>query len=258
MADTPLITACIVTYNSEGHIGNVLSSLLSSTIAHRMEIMVVDNASSDGSAAIVQKDFPNVRLIKLKKNIGFGQGHNQALSYMNAPYHLIVNPDITLEPDELEKMIAFLDGRRDVVLLTPRVLHPDGSEQFLPKEQPTLHYLLSGYLERLGRPFTTWRSSYTWRDKMISDPTELYFATGCFMLMRADAFAAVGGFDSRYFLYMEDADLTTEMKAKGLTLYHPDFSVTHVWARENVRNLRGTLRHVKAIMQYFRKWGWRI
>ena len=147
MADTPLITACIVTYNSEKHIANVLSSLMSSTIAQRMEIMVVDNASSDRSAAIVQEDFPSVRLIKLDNNIGFGQGHNQALSYMNAPYHLIVNPDITLEPDILEKMVAFMDRRRDVVLLTPKVLHPDGGEQFLPKEQPSLHFLLGGYLE---------------------------------------------------------------------------------------------------------------
>jgi len=258
MAGTPLITACIVTYNSEKHIGNVLSSLMSSSIAHRMEVMVVDNASSDQSAAIVQEDFPSVRLMKLEKNIGFGQGHNQALSYMNAPYHLIVNPDITMEPDVLEKMVAFMDSRRDVVLLTPKVLHPDGSEQFLPKEQPSLHNLLGGYLERLGQPFTRWRSRYTWREKELTSPAELYFATGCFMLMRADAFRAVGGFDPRYFLYMEDADLTAEMKARGMTLYHPDFCVTHVWARENVHHFRGTMRHVKAIIQYFQKWGWRL
>ncbi len=258
MADTPLMTACVVTYNSEKHISNVLSSLLNSTIACKMEIMVVDNASADRTAEIVQETFPGVRLVKLMKNVGFGQGHNQALPFLSAPYHLIVNPDITFEPDALEKMAAFMDSRRDVALLTPKVLHPDGSEQFLPKEQPSLHFLLGGYLERLGRPFTTWRGRYTWRGKAALEPCELSFATGCFMLTRADAFRAVGGFDPRYFLYMEDADLTKELKARGLALYHPGFCVTHVWARENVHNWKGTMRHVKSMVQYFGKWGWRL
>jgi GT2 family glycosyltransferase len=78
MADTPLITACIVTYNSEKHIENVLASLLQSTVASRMEIMVVDNASTDRTVVIVEAGFPCVRLIKLSLNIGFGMGHNKA------------------------------------------------------------------------------------------------------------------------------------------------------------------------------------
>ena len=258
MADTPLLTACIVTYNSEEHIANVLASLFQSTIADRMEITVADNASTDRTAAIVQENFPDVRLVKLHQNIGFGPGHNKALPFLNAPYHLIVNPDITFEPDVLERMIAFMDSRADVALLTPRVLHMDGSEQFLPKELPSIHFLLGGYLERLGRPFTAWRRRYTWRDRSMTEPTELFFATGCFMLARAAAFKAVDGFDLRYFLYMEDADLTRKMKTKGLTLYHPGFSVTHVWARESAHSLKGTWLHIKSMMQYFCKWGFKI
>jgi GT2 family glycosyltransferase len=177
---------------------------------------------------------------------------------MIAPYHLIVNPDITMEPDVLERMAAFMDSRPDVVLLTPKVKHIGGSEQFLPKEPPSVHFLLGGYLERLGRPFTTWRGRYTWRDRQITEPVELNFATGCFMLARADAFKAAGGFDPRYFLYMEDADLTREMKKQGLTLYYPGFSVTHVWSRDSAHSFRSTLLHVKSMMQYFGKWGFRI
>jgi GT2 family glycosyltransferase len=258
MADSPLITACIITYNSEKHIENVLASLFQSTVINRMEITVVDNASTDRTAALVEASYPGVRLIKLPQNIGFGQGHNKALPYMNAPYHLIVNPDITMEPDVLERMTAFMDTRADVALLTPKVLHPDGSEQFLPKELPSIHFLLGGYLERLGRPFTSWRSRYTWRDREVTEPVELFFATGCFMLARADALKVVGGFDPRYFLYMEDADLTREMKAKGVTLYHPGFSVTHVWSRDSAHSLKSTLMHVKSMMQYFCKWGFRL
>ncbi len=258
MADKPLLTVCIVTYNSESHIGNVLSSLYKSTVAPWMQVMVVDNASTDGTVSIVETGFPDVHLVCLPQNIGFGQGHNKALPYLNAPYHLIVNPDITFEPDVLEKMVGYLDGCKDAVMLTPRVLHPDGSEQFLPKEMPSIHFLLSGYLERLGQPFTGWRGKYTWRDKEHLEPVELHFATGCFMLVRASAFREAGGFDPRYFMYMEDSDLTLTMKAKGLTLYHPGYSVTHVWARENVRSIRGTLMHVRSIIKFFNKHGWRL
>lgn len=258
MADTPLITACIVTYNSEKHIESVLDSLHGSTIANRMEITVVDNASSDRTVTIVEENFNGVRLLKLPQNIGFGQGHNQALPYLSAPYHLIVNPDITIEPDVLERMIAFMDSRPDVALLTPKVLHPDGSEQFLPKELPSVHYLLGGFLERLGRPFTSWRRRYTWQDRGVTEPAEHFFATGCFMMVRADAFKAAGGFDPRYFLYMEDADMTREMKKQGLTLYHPGLSVTHVWSRDSAHSFRSTLMHVKSMLQYFGKWGFRL
>ncbi len=258
MADTPLLTACIVTYNSEKHICNVLSALFSSTIAPRISVYVVDNHSADATTSLVETNFPQAHLIRLPENIGFGQGHNQVLPFLSAPYHLIVNPDITIEPDLLERMTAYLESREDVALLTPKVLHPDGSEQFLPKELPSLHSLAGGYLEKLGRPFTTWRGAYTWRDKPVTEPRELFFATGCFMLARAGAFQSVGGFDPRYFLYMEDADLTRKMKARGLTLYHPGFAVTHVWARENTRSFRGTRLLMQSMVKYFSKWGWRI
>lgn len=255
---TPLLTACIVTYNSEKHIGNALSSLLQSTVANRMEIIVVDNASADRTAAIVEADYPGVRLLKLPQNTGFGKGHNKVIPYMNAPYHVIVNPDITLEPDVLERMIAFMESREDVALLTPKVLHPDGSEQFLPKELPSVHFLMGGFLERLGWPFTAWRGKFAWRDKPATEPKELFFATGCFMLVRADAFRAVNGFDPRYFLYLEDADFTRKIKHHGLTLYHPGFSVTHVWARDSAHSLRSTWMHVRSMVKYFNKWGWRL
>ncbi len=258
MPDTPLMTACIVTYNSQEHIRNVLTSLKMSTIGSRMNIIVVDNASQDDTAGIVESEFPDVRLIKLTENIGFGKAHNKALPYMNAPYHVIVNPDITLQPDVLEQMADFMDSRPDVSLLSPKVLHPDGKEQFLPKELPSVHYLMGGFFETFGKPFTTWRGRYTWREKGIAEPTEACNATGCFMFTRASALKAVNGFDNRYFLYFEDADLTREMKKQGIVLYHPGFAVTHVWARESARKFKSTMMLIRSMTQYFHKWGWKI
>ena len=258
MADAPLITVCIVTYNSEKHIQQALASLMGSTMARNIEITVVDNASADQTASVVEAGFPTVRLFKLAHNIGFGPGHNMALPYLNAPYHVMMNPDITIGPDLLERMAAFMDSRDDVALLTPRVMNPDGSEQFLPKELPSVHFMLGGNLERFGKPFTSWRSRYTWRDKAVLEPVETQFATGCFMFTRASAYLAAGGFDPRYFLYMEDADLTRRMKAHGLTLYHPGFSVTHVWAREDTRSARALMLHIQSMVKYFCKWGWRV
>lgn len=258
MAQRFRLSACVVTYNSEKHITSVLECLFASTISDQMQVFVVDNASKDGTVALVKESFPNVQVIALQENLGFGRGHNQVLPYLDSDYHLIVNPDVTFQPDVLEKMTSFLDCHREAATLTPRVLHPDGQEQFLPKELPSLHFMAGGYLERLGKPFSTWRKKYTWEISPPASPRELSFATGCFMLMRTSAYLAVKGFDPRYFLYMEDIDLARKLKTQGQTLYHPGFFVTHVWARDSARSIRGTLTMLKSMGLYFHKWGWRI
>ncbi|MGN0779591.1 MAG: glycosyltransferase family 2 protein, partial [Aristaeellaceae bacterium] len=137
-----------------------------------------------------------------------------------------------------------------------RVFNQDGTEQFLPKKQPTIRYLLGGRLERLGEPFRSLRRDFTLQNQTITQPTPVGFATGCFLLIRTDVFRQLKGFDERFFLYQEDSDLSRRAMEIGQIIYHPDMCVTHVWARENTRTLRGNLRQVASIIKFFRKWGW--
>lgn len=245
------VTASIVTYNSANEISEVLNSL---SQAKNIEIFVIDNASEDNTREIVKKEFPEIKLIASPKNLGFGGGHNLAIEQIDSNYHIIVNPDISVEKDEIEKMLSYMEANPDVVVLTPRVLNTDGSEQFLPKRRPNLKYLFGGRLESKFKVCYRWRSEYTMRDEHIETPIQVDFATGCFMVCRSEALKKIGGFDERYFLYFEDADLTREMQKIGKTMYVPSVHVTHKWKRENGKLGKGFFLALHSMFKYFRKW----
>ena len=154
-------------------------------------------------------------------------------------------------------MTAWMDAHPEAVILTPRVMNQDGTEQFLPKGEITVRHLLGGRLERLGGCFRRWRREFTLADARVTGPRKVHFATGCFLLIRTEAFRTLRGFDPRFFLYQEDSDLSRRAEQLGDIVYHPDMVVTHAWARENTRTLRGNLRQVRSICQYFHKWGWK-
>lgn len=248
-----MLSMSIVTYNNQSEIRNVLKSIFQNSL-NDAEVFVVDNASSDTTTAIVESEFPQVNLIKLNNNIGFGAGHNSILGKLNSKYHVCVNPDITLIPGEIEKMIQFMERNEDVSLIGPRVLNEDGTEQFLPKRRPQLRYAIGGFWENRASIFRKWRSEYTMSDEKIEHPIEVDFCSGCFMVFRTDAFKKCGGFDDRYFLYYEDADLTMKMKEFGKTLYVPDFSVIHKWERKSHKFNKATLYMIQSMFKYFWKW----
>ena len=250
-----MISACIVSYNSKGKMAGALNSLKNSETP--VQTFVVDNASTDGSAQWVRAVAPWAQVIETGKNLGFGSGNNRVIPHLKSKYHVLVNPDITFEPDLIGRMEAYMDAHPETVILTPRVQNPDGTEQFLPKKEISVHYLLGGRLEKLGNPFKRWRKEYTLADQPINRPIPVAFATGCFLMIRTEAFLQLGGFDERFFLYQEDSDLSRRARELGEITYHPDMTVTHDWARENVHTLKGNLRQVHSMLKYFHKWGWR-
>lgn len=248
------ITASIVTYNNANEILKVLKSLTDLRISG-FHIIVVDNASIDETKKLVVENYPFVELISLPKNIGFGAGHNIALERIESDYHIFINPDITVEPGQISKMIDFLEEHKDVVILTPKVLNNDGSEQFLPKVFPKFRYVISGKFENKCRICYKWRSQYTFRDRKILQPIEIQYSTGCFMVCRTDALRKVGGFDERYFLHFEDADLTRRMMQQGKIIYYPYVHVTHEWQRDNIKNRKIGKIALQSLFKYYRKWG---
>lgn len=141
------VTASIVTYNSADEILTVLQSL-SKVELDDFQIVVVDNSSIDNTVELVKKNYPTVNIISLKENIGFGSGQNIAIKQIESDFHIIINPDINVESDEIVKMLAYLEANKEVVLLTPKVLNNDGTEQFLPKVFPKIKYVISGKLEK--------------------------------------------------------------------------------------------------------------
>jgi len=248
------ISISIVTYNNRNEIIGVLNSIRHSDDLKEFEIFIVDNCSNDGTADFIEQEYPECKVLRMTKNLGYGSGHNQAIRIVESDYHVIINPDIQFAPGTIKQFEEYLDANPNVVLISPRVINTDGSVQNLPRKKPTIKFLLGGLLESKGQMFKNWRDEFTLANENIVEPIEIDFCTGCFMFCRTSALQNCNGFDERYFMYGEDADLTRELQKIGKTMYVPQIEVIHEWKREN-RSLKGRLRQVTSMTKYFFKWG---
>ena len=217
-------------------------------------MIVVDNASKDNTVSQIKAKYPWVRVIEKNENLGFGKAHNIVIRNTNSTYCLIVNPDIELRADTISEAIHFLKQHPDVCMLTPCVLNPDGTQQYLPKKNPAMKYLIGGLGERYLKRCAKLRDEYTMKNQMITKPIEVEFCTGAFMVAKTDALHMVGGFDERYFLYFEDADLTREIRKIGKAVYHPDVVVIHKWHRDNKKIGKSFGVALLSLFTYMKKW----
>jgi GT2 family glycosyltransferase len=260
----PRISVSLVSYK-DGivELADIISSLCRNDIISAW--VVVDNAAAEDSCAAEELrlyvEKLGGRYIATPKNLGFGAAHNLALRSMqevSSEFHLMVNPDILFDDSVLPGLVSVLDARPQVGWVMPKVLYPNGSQQFLCKLLPTpldfavrrfvpvrLHSLIRGYLDR-----------YELRGLENSESTTVPFLSGCFVMVRRAVLQAVGGFDERYFLYMEDVDLCRRMAAHCELLYWPDIFVTHGFRRGSHRSLKLMLTHLRSSIIYFNRWGW--
>lgn len=248
------VSASVVTHNSAVVIEQLLDSLYTHTRGVELQVYVVDNASTDDTLDRVRASFPQAVLLPQTDNRGFGHGHNCVIPLLSSDYHLIINPDITFDHDVLKELCAFMEQHRDVVLTTPQIRFPDGRIQAVPRRAPKWRYALGGRLEKLGGPFRRWRTRYTLRDCPLTEYIDLTFCTGCFMLIRTEAFRAVGGFDEAYFLYCEDADLSRRLQPYGRLLCLPSVTVQHAWERGSSKSWFLFRTHMRSLWIYFEKW----
>jgi GT2 family glycosyltransferase len=217
---SPELAAVIVNYNAGSGLRTALQSIADEMASRAWEAVVVDNASADGSGDIVVEFAPHARVIRNTVNVGFGRGINQGVAASSAPFILIMNPDCRLEPGAVATMRAELDARRQCAIVGPRVLDPDGSEQGSARGDPDM---LTGLFGRTGRLRKLLPSSAVSRRNVVGSSREsgiVDWVSGACMLVRRSAFDEVGGFDARYFLYWEDADLCRRLRARGYEIRH--------------------------------------
>lgn len=248
------ITASIVTYNSVDEIDILMKSLEESSYFERMTIYVVDNASKDDTVAHIRKNYPWACVIKSKENLGFGHAHNIVIKNVHSIYHLIVNPDISVSTETIKDAITYMEKNPDIAVLTPYVMNVDGTQQFLPKKNPSMKYMFGGMFENKFKFCKRLREEYTLQNKIIISPIDVEFCTGAFMITRTVALQKVGGFDERYFLHFEDADLTRELRKVGRAVYNPSIKVTHKWHRENKEINKSFWVALKSMFIYMNKW----
>lgn len=248
------LSACIVTYNNADKIGKAVSSFEKFSSDLDCILYISDNGSSDETLSIVRSANKNAEIIENGSNIGFGKAHNAVIPLINSKYHAVINPDIEFDSDVLSRLCDYLDRHDDAVMVTPKILFPDGSEQVLPKKKPTLAALIGRRLP----VFKKQAEKYTMSDVSITGPTPIEFCTGCFFVIRTDVFKKLGGFDDRFFMYFEDADLTLRAIKFGKVLFLPDCHVIHSWERSSSKSVKYLFIHIKSMFKFlFKHREWR-
>lgn len=247
-----MVTGSIVTYNNISTIAKTLETLFGETKDIDFKLYVLDNGSSDGTPEFIEKNYPDVTVIRSGKNVGFGAGHNIIINQVESKYHAVINPDIVLTQNAVKKMADYMDENPDIGLLSPRICFPDGRDQILGKRNPHLKYLVASRLR--GDEPSKLLKEYAMLDCDLSKPTEIENATGCFMFVRTDVLKKIGGFDDGFFMYFEDADLARRINEVSKCVYYPDAVVNHVWGRDSKRNFKLMLVHINSMLRYFRKW----
>lgn len=246
------VTGSIVTYNNMKTIGKTLESIFEFTKDIDFKLYIVDNVSTDGTPEYIEKNFPQTEIIRMKENVGFGAGHNAAIAVAESEYHAVINPDIVLIENSIKSMCDYMDENPDVGLLSPKICHPDGQVQILGKKDPHLKYIFASRLrgEEPGRLLR----EYAMLDCDLSKPVDIENASGCFMVFRTEALKKIGGFDKRYFMYFEDADITRSIRKISRAVYYPYTTVTHIWGRESKTNYKLLLIHIQSMLKYYLKW----
>lgn len=248
------ITVSIVTYNSKDEIDILMKSLERCSYFKKLTVYVVDNASDDGTAQYIKEKYHWVRVIENTVNLGFGKGHNKVIKHVSSKYHIIVNPDIFISEDSIERSVEYLDFQPDIVVMTPCFYNVDGSLQYLPKKNPSMRYMVGGMFENKLEFCKKWREEYTLKDIDVTEPIDVEFCSGAFMFTRVEALQSVGGFDEQYFLHFEDADLTRKLRKIGRAVYNPNIGVTHKWHRENKKINKSFWIALNSMMKYMKKW----
>jgi len=254
---TPDVTAILVNYNAGNELAVALRSIQSDCAEVEWEAVVVDNASSDNSAAIVET-FPRATLIRNPANVGFGRAVNQAAAVARAPRLLLVNPDCRLVSGAISTLRSVLDAEPSCAVVGPRIFDPEGTVQGSARGDPDM---LTGLFGRTGAlrvllPFLpVARRNVVVEDAVRTGASSVVvdWLSGACMLIRRDAFTAAGGFDERFFLYWEDADLCRRLRNRGFQVrYVPGASAVHQVGRSSQTARRSSIRafHASAYLYY--------
>ena len=241
----------MVLYRGDGGFGTTLKEALLDSPVER--VFVVDNTC--GGFGFLRELSPKVVYIDPGANVGFGAGHNLAFRRAVSEgfrYHLLLNPDVSFSPKDIEELVRVMERRPDVGLITPRVFYPDGRIQYHCRLLPTpWHLFRRRFFGENGHD-----ELYELRFTGYERPMEVPFVMGCFWLLRLSVVDELGGFDPRFFLYMEDVDFCRRLYRCARLLFYPEVSVVHEHRRGSYRSGGLLLRHMESAVRYFNKWGW--
>jgi GT2 family glycosyltransferase len=258
------VSVVIVSYNTRDVLRECLRSVYREIGSLFVQVIVVDNASTDGSAAMIEQEFLEVVLIKSAVNLGFGGANNLAFKSACGRYVVLLNSDAFLTEGSLERSVLHMDLNPYAGLGGGRLIGRDGSWQPSARMFPTVLgdlIVLSGLAARFPRSRFFGHADRTWTNQMEAATVD--WVPGAYSIIRAEALATTGPFDPRFFLYSEEVDLCKRIKQKGYEVwYWPDIAVVHIGG-ESSRQIRAlelsksgaqlSLWRMRSTLLYYRK-----
>jgi GT2 family glycosyltransferase len=256
----PDVSVVVVTYNSAAYLEACLRALPAALRRHSFEVLVVDNASVDGSPAIARSACPGGTVIRNAVNVGFARANNQGFDAAKGAKILVLNPDTHADPGSLDRLADLLDARPDAGVAAPRLLDADRTDQGTARAFPTPAAAIFGRRS----PLTRWWPTHPWAARYLigrgrggsddSSPFAVDWVSGACLMVPREVAARTGGFDERFFLYWEDADWCRRIKSAGLSvLCDPGAEVVHDEGARRRRSARQIWAFHDSAYRYFAK-----
>ncbi|MFQ3549060.1 MAG: glycosyltransferase family 2 protein [Armatimonadota bacterium] len=253
------LTISIVNWNTKDELENCLNSILNQKCNFEFDIIVVDNASTDGSVEMLLDCFSDkIKLIKNNQNLGFGKAHNQSINQSESEFILLLNPDCYLiSEDVLQKIINYIDSDSGIGILGPKIINPNGSLQYSARRFPIM---LAGIFRHtiFGKLFPNNRyvKEYLMTDWKHDEVREVDWLSGAAMLLRKDMLDKIGYLDERFFMYCEDIDICKRAHLFGWkVVYNPRVELEHrIGAASDKNPIAMIKQHHKSMLRYFLKY----
>lgn len=230
------VSIIIIAYNSEDFIRQCIASVLENLPVYS-EVMVLDNNSQDKTVDILNEFLPRIQLIKSAENLGFARGNNRAVRKAKGEYLFFLNPDTEINSGVINELVKFYGNTKDAGIVAPKLVMSDGQIQPSVKNLPTVWGALKEFI--LGI-----KNAYSEYVPQAENPISVEYVYGAAILIKKELFVKLGGFDEKYFLYYEDADLCKKVLSLGKRVYYyPLVSVKHLVGATKSDENRYELNH---------------
>lgn len=225
MSGDPKIAIVILNWNGEELFQKFLPSVIRNSHIPHNDIYVADNGSTDHSVEILKNDFPEIKVIEMKRNYGFAEGYNRALAKIEADYFVLLNSDVEVSPNWLDPCISQLEKDKKLAAVQPKILSYKKPHQF------EYAGAAGGFIDKFGYPFCRGRILNRMEPDLgqYDQPSPIFWASGACMFIKSEAFRRANGFDNLFWAHMEEIDLCWRLKNQGYKIgYEPASFVFHL------------------------------
>lgn len=259
------LSASIVAYRNYDEIVEAIESMERYTDkAITKTVYIIDNTEcvteedykkrEDFKAKLAK--YPDVEFRTKNENMGFGKGHNLVLDELDSEYHAIVNPDILFNEDAFSKIYAYMKEHQEVGMVIPRLTDEAGELQHVYRKELTIFDMFIRMF--MKNKFQKRQAEHTLQHMDYTKEFEVPFGQGSFLVIQTELYKKLEGFDDRFFMYLEDADLCKRVNQVSKLMYFPDATVIHKWEKGSHKNKKLFKIHVQSMWKYFCKWGFKL